>query len=265
MAWSITAAVHSGPDDLAGAVDLTVVGDPDAAIEVWRNDPNGEHPVRNIDPLPSSGAGQYIDVEAPLGVPVTYTVRQGGRVRARSNEVTAPPLASGYALLRSVLRPYVQAVEVAFVDEVGTEWPTSSTAFAVVGSYDPVVVGDTRRRRRGTFVFAPASPGEASDLVYMLRDGIPFLLRLCPNGQRVQRDTLFYALNVTEARWGYSGRRELIVDFQSVDWVAGDTDVPEPGTWTYEDLRSQTSAPAYDYLPVQRDDYLALLLDPVTP
>lgn len=261
MAWSIEAEVYEG---LPGAVRLTVTGDPDAAVEIRREDGNGSHPVRNVTTLGGSGLLQIIDAEAPFR-PVTYSVLSGGAVRAYSGWVAAPPFSDGRALLRSVLRPDVSWEAVTVVDETDIEYPTSTSVFPVVNSPDPVVVGDVRRRRKGTYIFATRTIADADRLVFMLKDGIPFLLRFCPDGSTLARDTLFYALAVGEARYKRDGRRLVTVDYQSVGFVAGLTDVPSAGAWAYENLRAQATAPAYANLPGVRSDYLALVLDPVTP
>jgi hypothetical protein len=261
MAWSIFATPYMG--SLPGAMHLAVTGDPGAVVSITRHDRDGSHPVRNTDtPLTASGLGQFVDPEAPFYA-VTYTVRFGGVDRATSDPATVPGMPGGFALLRSVLRPDVQWMPVTFIDEEGTEYPTSSTAFEVVGSHDLVVVGDVRRRRRGTFVFGPRTVAEADELVFLLRDGIPFLLRLCPHGGGVWRDTMFYALNVTETRFGYEGKRLVIVDYQSVDFVEGDTEVPPAGTWLYSDLAANTDATVYGAIPPVRRDYLDLVLHPL--
>lgn len=253
---SIDVAVNPS---LPGSVRVVVEGAPMVGTLNRLDGRSGPQPVRNFTGIDAGGLVQVIDAEAPLGRAVTYTlVDSTGRVLATSAAVTCPPLPSGRALLRSVLRPQVAWMEVEGQDETGVEWSTSTTVHRVVGSDSPVVVGEVRQRRSGTMTFLCKSIADADQMVSIMRDGTPLLLRFDPCAGDQVRDLLFYALDVTERRYGRVGWRLLAVDYQSVGFVPGATDEPPTG-WDYAAV--DAAWPDYQQLVVSYRDYAALLMD----
>lgn len=259
MAWTITAADYGKA--LPGTVAVTVTGDPDTAIEIYRVTGTGKGvPVRNTSGAVTTASGLFrvLDTEPPFGS-VRYELRVPGQDVSGiySNTVTVRMPASGRPILRSILSPFGTWAEVTVQDETSLDYRTSSTVYDVVSAFDPVVVSDVRRDRSGTFLFMARDMTEADVLLSMMRDGDPLLLRACPS-PRLLRDTYFYPLDVREERWGMEGRRLIIVDYQSVAAVAGDAPLPPAGIWRYGDLALQTTAPTYGDLPVEWEDYLDL-------
>lgn len=237
MDVSVSASVYP---DLPGAVRLVVSGTPGAAGSIMRVDGRHEpQPVRNFAAFDPSGAAVVIDCEAPLGRPVSYMLVDGsGAWLASSAKVTVPGLPDKRALLRSVLRPSVKWMACEPQDEAGVTWETSTSVHRVEGSDTPVIVGEVRQRRSGTITFLCRSVAEADELVTIMRDGTPLLLRVDPCAQTQVRDLLFYALDVTEARWQRRGWRLVAVDYQSTGFVGGDT-VEPPAQWTYADVAAE--------------------------
>jgi hypothetical protein len=223
--------------NLPGSIRVAVVGEPDTVASLLRNG----NPVRNFSGLDSGGLAQVVDAEAPLGRAAVYSVvAPDGTLLASSAPVVCPPLPSGESLIRSVLRPSVAWMEVHPVDETGVRWRSSTTVHEVVGSDTPVVVGEVRQRRTGVMSFLCRSLAEADRLVLLLRDGTPVLLRFDPCAQPQVRDLLFYALDVNEIRWGRSGGRLVVVDYQDTAFVPGLTD--EYGTgWDFAGLRDSAA------------------------
>lgn len=239
MPFTLTAAVNS---TLPGSVLLAVTGDPGVPAGIERVDgANPSQPVRNFSGT-GSGLDQVIDCEAPLGRPVSYNLIGGtGALLAQSQTVTCPPLPSGRGLLRSVLKPSVDWMEVEPHDETGVEWASSTTVHVVPGSDTPVVVGEIRQRHSGVMSFVCRSIGEADRMARLLRDGTPMLLRHDPCAQLQTRDLLFYALDVSEVRWGRSGWRLVVVDYQSSRFVPGETLEPATG-WNFEALAGSAAS-----------------------
>lgn len=255
MVWTITAEPYGST--LPGSARITVTGDADATVVIMRRDKNGTYPVRTPVTLSASGLGTVVDAEASFGA-VTYSLPTG-----ETASTTIPPLPSGRALLRSLIRPYVTWTDVALVTETDVQYPTSSTVFPIIGASNPVVVADIRRERSGVFVFLAADTAEADSLLFVLRDGVPFLLRLCDNGAGKVRDAYFYALNIGEARVSDHGKQRLItVDYQSVDQVLGVTDVPTGQAWTYGDLKASPAASTYAAVRSSWSNYLELATVP---
>lgn len=262
MAWTLTAEAMPSPP---GSVSLALTGPPTTAFTIQRNDVDGPHPLRtppkNTGP---SGLVQFVDAEAPFRS-VTYSVVSGGVLVVTSNEVRVDDPPGGGGLLRSVLRPAVQYQVVSVITETDIRYATSSVGFPVIGSTDPVVIADKRQNHTGRFQFGVMSLAECDSLMFMLSDGLPFLLRLCPGGQPFVRDTLFYALGVEELRFDRSGRRIVSVDYQSTPWVEGLGETGPGTTWLYSALKAQTEAPTYGHLPPIRATYLDLVLDEIAP
>lgn len=256
MPFTLTATVNP---TLPGSVQLGVVGDPAVQSSIQRIDAHyAAQPVRNYD---SSGSGieSVIDCEAPLGRPVHYLLLDyNGAVLASSAPVTCPPLASGRSLLRSVLKPSVVWLEVEPQDETGVEWPTSTAVHIIPDSPDPVVVGGTRQRHRGVISFLCRSIPEADQLVSIMRDGVPLLLRHDPCSQTQTRDMLFFAGDVSEVRWQRDGWRLVIADYVTTGFVPGVTEEPGSG-WDFAALAA--SAPDFAALAGRYRDFASMALD----
>lgn len=238
MVFTLTAQVRT---DYPGAVLLSVVGDAGVASRIDRIDgSDAAQPVRNYDST-GSGIEQVTDMEAPLGRAVSYNLLSAsGAILAQSGQVVCPPLPGGGGLLRSVLKPFAGWMVVEPQDETGVEWASSTTVHEVVGSDTPIVVGEVRQRHKGIMSFLCKSIPAADQLVKMLRDGIPFLLRHDPCAQAQTRDILFYALNVSEVRYKRAGWRLVIVDYQTTAFVPGVTEEP-PSSWTFEALAASAA------------------------
>lgn len=235
-AWTVNAAPYP---DLPGSAQVTVTGPPLTSFALERSDPTSGRrvPVRVGSPATDVGGVWYgVDPEAPIGQPATYTIITGNSDIVTSGPVTVPPPPGGGALLRSVLRPWVDWMQVVVIAETDLNHDTSTTAIPIIGSPDLVVVGDVRRRRSGKFTFAFPNITETDKALTILRDGVPILIRFCPGGATKARDCLFYAQQVTETRQANSTRRYLLVDYQSVDWVEGATETPPPRPVTYTSL-----------------------------
>jgi hypothetical protein len=258
MAWTVTASVFA---PLPGAVSLTLQGDPDADVIVWRNGPEGgREAVRNLMATGASGLVQHVDPEAPFGE-VSYSVESGGALVARSNTVTVPELeGQARSLLRVVLRPDVQWLPVIVAAQLDLAHASRSAVFPVIGRPDPVFSADVRQMLSGSLVFMVKGVEGADRLVGILRDGIPLLLRTpC---RHLIRDMTFVALGVTEARvLGKSGWREVVVDFQQVAWPDGLTETPVASSWTYAGLLAAEAS--FATAAVSWPDYLDLVLRPV--
>lgn len=261
MPYSVTATVFPG---LPGAVQLDVAGDPGGLGSTARlvrvDGAEAAQPVRNFDGVPESGADTVVDCEAPLGRPVTYLLQDfRGATLASAGPITCPPLPDGRGILRSVLRPQVQWMKVEPQDETGVEWGTSTTVHRIVGSDTPVVVGEVRQRRTGTMTFLCRSTGDADRLVALCGDGSLMLLRVDPCASAQVRDLLFTPLDVGERRWGRQGWRLVWVDYQASRFVAGATQEPPLGQWSFDALAA--AAVDFDGLAALYADFASMALD----
>jgi hypothetical protein len=224
MPFTLTASINPY---LPGAINLVVVGDPDVTSSITRVDGSSpQQPVRNYT-TSGSGLETVVDCEAPLGRPVSYNLLDSyGSILAQSNQVTAPALPDGKGLLRSVLKPSVQWMAVEPQDERNVEWASSTSVHRVVGKDTPVVIGEVRQRYSGLMSFLCKSIAEADQMVALMRDGTALLLRHDPCAAPQTRDMLFYALDVTETRYGRAGWRLVLVDYQTTEFVPGVTEEP---------------------------------------
>jgi len=254
-----------------GAVQVTVNVDAGATgtFDVVRVEETGDVvPIRSAPAITPGAVVEFVDVEASFHR-ATYALRRNGNSIA-SASIALPPLSNRRALIRSVLR-LGDEMDVTLVDEVGMGYGTSSAVHAIIGSSDPIVISDVRRRRQGTYVLLTNTIAEADRLLELLKDGNPLLMRTCPDPAHPARDGYFYALHVGEARYGRRGHRIFDVDYQTVSAVKGELALPPPvSRWTYADLKAQTTAPTYGDLDSTTDgqprkDYFQLFLDPVTP
>jgi hypothetical protein len=229
-------------EDQPGTVRVVVDSAPTGSLLYRIEDSYSDKPVRNWEAIDPTGVVQIMDSEAPLGQSVTYRlVDSSGNLLAQSSTIYVPALESGKALLRSPLKPWVVQMEVEPQDEVGVTWTSSARAYEVIGSSTPVVVSEVRQRHSGTISFLCKSIAEANDLVITLRDGLPMLLRHDPCGKPKGRDFSFYALNVSEVRIpGSAGWRTIVVDYQSTEFVFGETEEP-PFTWNFQELSGKAA------------------------
>jgi hypothetical protein len=261
-AWSIRVSAH---ESLPGATRIRVTGEPGAEVMLWRKDPDGEATsVRNVIKLDGSGYAAYIDAECPFGVPVEYTVESGGTDRVNSASITLHnPSGRAPVLLRAVLRPDVQWMWTALVDETGIQHKTRATTYSVIGEASPTLVGDKRQLPSSTLIFLCKDMTETERLIEMLRDGIPLLMRTpC---HHVVRDRVFAALDVKEYRYKKGPQRLVEVEAQTLAWPQGETDLPTAATWTYSEVETNTTTDEYGDLAPLRLDYLDLLELPVLP
>jgi hypothetical protein len=238
MPFQISAQVNG---TLPGSVLVAVTGDPGVPSSIIRVD--GAFPGQYVRNYSGTGTGleTVVDAEAPLGRLVYYRLlAYDGSVLAQSNTVQCAEPADGRSLLRSVLKPTVAWLWVEPQDEAGVQWRTSTTAFDIVGSDTPVVVGEVRQRHAGTLSFLAKSVGEANDIVSLLRDGLPMLLRHSPCAGRQTRDMLFYAGSITEVIRTSQGWRTVLVDYQTTKFVQGDTDEP-PSSWDFAALAASAT------------------------
>jgi len=252
--------------ELWGAVNLAILGDPNTTAKIARVDGSlPQQPVRNFDGIDGTGTALVVDTEAPFGRPVSYNLLSPTNVPlAQSNQITLTPPSHGRSLIRSVLRPSVEWMWVEPQDETGVEWSSSTTVHEVVGSDTPVVVGEIRQRYKGTISFLMPSTGEADQLVRLLRDGTPILLRHSPCAGSQTRDLLFYSLDVTEKRVGYSPSRIVSVDYQSTKFVYGWTEEPPYAVgWTFEAL--SLTAPDFGVLSSLWPNFAFMSLQPLPP
>lgn len=224
MAFTLTAEVYP---DMPGAVTLHVAGTAGVTSTLYRIDGSlPQQPVRNYS-TSGSGLVTVVDCEAPLGRPVSYTLENSsGTLLAASGEVLCDAHPDGWSLIRSVLKPSVMWMWAEPEDEAGVQWPTSTTSFAVVGSDTPIPVGEVRQRYASTLSFLMRSTDEANQLVSILRDGLPILIRHSPCATAQTRDVLCYVRDVSEVRRGRDGWRSVVCDIQSTKFVAGDTLAP---------------------------------------
>jgi hypothetical protein len=260
--FTIAASVRS---DYPGAVGIIVTGDPAVQSSITRVDGSlPQQPVRNYSGT-GSGLETVTDMEAPLGRAVSYNLLDVyGGVLAQSAAVTCPAPGTGYSLIRSVLKPSVAWMWVEPQDEAAVEWATSTTVHRIPGSDTPIVVGEIRQRRSGTFSFLVRSIEEADRLVSLMRDGTPILLRHSPCASAQTRDLLFYALDVTEVRWGRQGWRRIVVDYASTGFVSGETlEPPFSEGWTMDALRH--SANTFAELASLWPTFAAMATEPKPP
>jgi hypothetical protein len=242
---------------LPGSIRLAIVAEPLEAASVIRRDGVREaHPVRNVE---STGLEEVIDCEAPLGRPVTYSILDAtGKVIATSSPVTCPAPADGRALLRSVLYPNVKWMWCRTIDNTGLEYRSSTQYYDIVGSDTPVIVSEMRQRPTGTLSLYAGSIEEADEIVELARDGTALLIRFPPCAGEKSRDMLFYALNITENRWGRGSGRVLNISYQSSVFVPGRTLEPA-STWTFESLKN--SADDFESLAAMFPSFQAMALN----
>jgi len=233
MPFTISAIVNT---TLPGSVQVNVTGDPAVQSTIVRVDGSlPEQPVRNWSDT-GSGIEFVIDCEAPLGRPVFYKLLSYfGDVLATSETVTCPEDPEGRSILRSVLKPHTAWMWCEPQTETGVRWSTSTRSYEVIGSDTPVVVGELRQRHTGTLAFFCKTPTEVDQMVSILRDGLPMLVRHSPCANRSTRDMLFYALDVEESLFRNGPWRTVAVDYQTTKFVVGDTEEP-PSSWTFEAL-----------------------------
>jgi hypothetical protein len=245
MAFDI--AVAPNPE-LPGAVNIVVLGDPGTVAAISRIDGSyAAQPVRNFTGIGDTGQEQVVDCEAPLGRAVYYNLTNGyGDILAQSEPVICRPLAFNRALLRSVLMPTVAWMPCEPQDEKNVKWESSTSVHRVVGADTPVVIGEIRQRHSGTMSFLCKSISEADQMVRLMKDGTPLLLRHDPCAQPQTRDILMYVMDVDEVRYGRQGWRLVVADYQSTAFVPGDTLEPEFGDWTFQHLSD--SAPDFAIL-----------------
>lgn len=259
MPFALSVSLNSS---IPGAVDIVVDGDPDTACALYRVGVQNL-PVRNFHGIGSSGIEAVVDTEPPLGRAVHYNlVDPDGTILAQSADIFVPPIPGGYALLRSVLNPFAGWMTVTLVDDSGIGFESSSAVFPIEGSSQVTVVGGMRRYRRGTYTFATKTLAEADQLIGLLRDGVPMLLRVCPTGGVRARDTMFYGLGLQDAWWGADGARVVAVDYQAVDPanIVGDTETPPPLTWDFAALRD--SADTFGELAGMWPDFRSMAVEP---
>jgi len=261
MASSLIVEPYATP----GMVQVTAAPDSADGTGTWtvvRVDAGGDvSPMRSAPTIVADAVTSFVDVEASFH-PSEYRLLLDGVVKA-SATITLAPLPSGRAVVRSVLR-LGESMEFTVVDEVDIEYATSSAVHRIIGSSDPIVIADKRQRRSGTYVLATLTFDEAQDALRILKDGVPLLMRSCPNPAHPVRDGYFYALDVREAHLG--GRNSAVrlwdVTYQTVSSVTGELALPVPTSpWTYADL--QATALSNAEVNAGRDDYFDLYLNPL--
>jgi hypothetical protein len=151
-----------------------------------------------------------------------------------------PDPGDGRALLRSVLYPNVKWMWCRPVENTGLEYRSSTQTYDIVGSDTPVVVSEMRQRPTGTLVLYAGSIEEADEIVELARDGTALLIRFPSCAGEKSRDMLFYALNITENRWGRGSGRTVNISYQSSVFVPGRTLEPS-STWTFESLKNSAT------------------------
>lgn len=257
IAWSITCTPHALP----GAILLEVTGPSRAVIKIWRSGvTGGPTSVRNVTALDASGHYQIVDAEAPFGAPVVYTVEYQGNDVVNSTPIALDdPHPRNPVLLRSVIRPHVQWEFTRLVDQTNIEYRTRTTTYAVIGRPDPIPVADMRQMQSSTLIFYTETLDAADRLLELFKEGNTVLMRT-PCRAKV-RDMIFVPLDVRESH--YKLGRLIEVEAQSVAWPHGETELPPPLEWTYDDLAKNHTAPSYGGLPPKRDEYLDLVGTPM--
>lgn len=255
---------------LPGAVNIVVFGDDPADwnVESALSRIDGSYPaqpVRNYNNSSADGLETVTDCEAPLGRPVHYNLTNvWGDILAQSAQVICAPLPDNRAILRSVLAPNTMWMPVEPQDERNVTWETSTAVHRVVGRDTPVVIGEIRQRHSGTMNFLCRSINETDNLIRLAGDGTALLLRHDPCAQEQTRDMVFYALDVTEVRFGRDGWRVVSVDYQTSEFVHGDTVEPEWAVgWNFQALSE--SAPDFSTLTSLWRNFAFMSVVPMPP
>jgi hypothetical protein len=198
-----------------------------------------------VDPAP------VIDYQAPFGVPIAYQVNapNGSAIVNTSLDVSG-------CVLSSTVNPG-EAVRVAVLADNPHEWEARSAWFDVIGRRDPLVAIDVMRYRAGSWSVYAAGNTARRDLIDLVTQGAPVLLRTSVPS-RID-DALALPMRMTESpHVDEGGGRVFDIDYQAVTRPGG----PYAGSldWTYRALLTQV--PTYAAVPGLFDSYRALRVGP---
>jgi hypothetical protein len=200
------------------------------------------------------------DFEAPLGVPVTYTVERVdfGTSQTTPKTITLPDEGCEDTWLTDLARPMnTQRIEIEALPEL--VYPVDASVHAILTRRTPIVASDVADTPTFELTFLTESDEEREKSRAILGNGVPVLLRTPPaNGIG---SVYFSVRGFKEQRVVKPARvtdRRFIVDCVQVDRPDPLLYLPIPPA-TYESVEANFAT--YADLNAQRDSYDAVLYD----
>lgn len=256
-------ALSVQPDVKAVVATFTLTVPPAATVTISRTGPSGTPAtVRGYAGAPAlAGAQTARDFEAPIGVPLTYTLTSRNASGAVVDTFTASITVPGGTcdMWINDLARVGNTMQVVVEQLAELEYRVPASVHEIIARRDPIVTSDVAHTPAFELSFLTDTLDERDRARALLGNGVPVLLRTPPEDGI--GNLYFAVLGYTEQRFltpGEAPERRFVVDGRQVS--RPDPDLYAPiGIATYQHVKATFAT--YAVLKAERPNYDAVLYD----